>query len=213
MLVFHHPYLNLLSTTVTVGQQQLLVPLQNLLEQWNTSVDILIVRAIYANGIPLNVLRNPDFLTMLKGVNQAPKDYKPPIHGPFTELLVSDGWTNVKRQPLINVVASNSSGCMFMYAKYYTGQEKTGTNIAEFLLESIEEVGSSNVLQVITDNATNYFATTFSWMSEAYKRGTNIAEFLLESIEEVRSSNVLQVITENATNWIGSIQGMNALRL
>ncbi|KAL4383909.1 hypothetical protein GQ457_15G017470 [Hibiscus cannabinus] len=39
-------------------------------------VDILIVRALCANGIPFNVLRNPDFLAMLKGVNQAPKDYK-----------------------------------------------------------------------------------------------------------------------------------------
>ncbi|KAK8697750.1 hypothetical protein V6N13_113888 [Hibiscus sabdariffa] len=168
-------------------------------------VDILIVRALCANGIPFNVLRNPDFLAMLKGVNQAPKDYKPPsfdrarttlvdecqrelekelipvkdtwtTHGTS---IVSDGWTNMKRQPLINVVASNSSGSMFMYAKDFTGQEKTGANIAEFLLETIEEVGSSNVLQVITDNAANYFAATFSWMSETYKRGKTVVKYFL----------------------------------
>ncbi|GMI70157.1 hypothetical protein HRI_000685000 [Hibiscus trionum] len=144
-------------------------------------VDILIVRALCANGIPFNVLRNPDFLVMLKGVNQAPKDYKPPsfdrarttlvdecqrqLEKELTPVkdtwttqgtsIVSDGWTNVKRQPLINVVASNSCGSMFMYAKDFTGQEKIGKNIAEFLLESIEEVGPSNVLQVVTDNAAN----------------------------------------------------------
>ncbi|KAK8557666.1 hypothetical protein V6N12_009895 [Hibiscus sabdariffa] len=70
--------------------------------------------------------------------------------------IVSNGWTNVKRQPLINVVASNSSGSMFMYAKDFTGQEKTGTNIVEFLLESIKEVRFSNVLQVVTDNTSYY---------------------------------------------------------
>ncbi|KAK8991390.1 hypothetical protein V6N11_062405 [Hibiscus sabdariffa] len=144
-------------------------------------VDILIVRALFMNGIPFTVLRNPDFLVMLKGVNQDPKDYKPssfdrtrttlvdecqrelekeltPVKDTWTThgtSIVSDGWTNVKRQPLINVVASSSSGSMFMYAKDFTGQEKTGANIAEFLLESIEEVGFSNVLQVITDNVTN----------------------------------------------------------
>ncbi|KAK8712894.1 hypothetical protein V6N13_148122 [Hibiscus sabdariffa] len=109
---------------------------------------------------------------MLKGVNQAQKDYKPPsfdrarttlvdecqrelekelipvkdtwtTHGTS---IVSDGWTNVKRQPLINVVASNNSSSVFMYAKDFTRHEKMGANIAKFLLESIEEVGSSNVL-------------------------------------------------------------------
>ncbi|KAK8500063.1 hypothetical protein V6N12_037923 [Hibiscus sabdariffa] len=119
---------------------------------------------------------------MLKAVNQAPKDYKPPlfdqarttlvdecrrdlekeltpvkdtwtINGTF---IVFDGWRNMKRQPLINVVTSNSSGSMFMNAKDFTGQEKTWANITEFLLESIEEVGSSNMLQVVTDNAANY---------------------------------------------------------
>ncbi|GMI89573.1 hypothetical protein HRI_002626600 [Hibiscus trionum] len=144
-------------------------------------VDILIVRALCANGIPFNVLRNPNFLAMLKGVNQAPKGYKPPsfdrarttlvdecqrqLEKELTPVkdtwttqrtsIVSDGWTNVKRQPLINVVTSNSCGSMFIYAKDFTGQEKTRTNIAEFLLESIEEVGPSNVLQIVTENAAN----------------------------------------------------------
>ncbi|KAK8626274.1 hypothetical protein V6N13_133925 [Hibiscus sabdariffa] len=120
-------------------------------------VDILIVRALCMNGIPFNILRNPGFLAMLKGVNQAPKDYKPtsfdrarttlvdecqreiekeltPVKDTWTThgtSIVYDGWTNVKRQPLINVVASNSSGSMFMYAKDFTGHEKTGTNIAK----------------------------------------------------------------------------------
>ncbi|KAK8640277.1 hypothetical protein V6N13_008036 [Hibiscus sabdariffa] len=89
--------------------------------------------------------------------------------------IVSNGWTNVKRQPLINVVASNSSGSMFMYAKDFTGQEKTGTNIVEFLLESIKEVRFSNVLQVVTDN-TSYCKST----GKEFEKGTQT--YLLVSL-------------------------------
>ncbi|KAL9675863.1 hypothetical protein QQ045_004071 [Rhodiola kirilowii] len=136
-------------------------------------VDVPIVRALCANGIPFNVLRNLDFINMLKVVNQAPKDYKPPsFDRARTSLLdechrdvekdltwvkdtwathgtsiVSDGWTNVKHQPLINVVASNSRGSMFLYAEDFSGVEKTRKAIAEFILKSIDEVvGPSNVL-------------------------------------------------------------------
>ncbi|KAF0897173.1 hypothetical protein E2562_034224 [Oryza meyeriana var. granulata] len=37
----------------------------------------------------------------------------------------------------------------------YSGIEKTGEAIAEFLLNAIEEIGPANVLQVVTDNASN----------------------------------------------------------
>jgi hypothetical protein len=69
--------------------------------------------------------------------------------------VVSDGWTNVKNEALINVIASNSRGSMFLYAEDFSGLEKTGDNIAQFLLKAIDEIGPSNVLQVVTDNASN----------------------------------------------------------
>jgi hypothetical protein len=69
--------------------------------------------------------------------------------------IVSDGWTNMKNQPLINVIASNSRGSMFLYADDFSGIEKTGENIAKYLLKAIDEIGESNVLQTVTDNASN----------------------------------------------------------
>ncbi|KAF8403393.1 hypothetical protein HHK36_011495 [Tetracentron sinense] len=81
---------------------------------------------------------------------------------PFTEKwptnglsIVSDGWTNVKNRPLINILASNAFGSMFLYAHDFSSVEKSGKNISDFLLAAIENVGPSNVVQVITDNATN----------------------------------------------------------
>ncbi|KAL4346287.1 hypothetical protein GQ457_17G013580 [Hibiscus cannabinus] len=104
---------------------------------------------------------------MLKGVNQAPKDYKPPSFDRARTTLVDecqrelenelilvkdtwtthgtsivfDGWTNVKRQPLINVVASNSSGFMFMYAKDFTGKRKRGQTLRSFFWNPLKKSG------------------------------------------------------------------------
>ncbi|XP_074304319.1 uncharacterized protein LOC141639034 [Silene latifolia] len=180
-------------------------------------LDVLIVRALCANGIPFNVLRNPDFTNMIKALSNAPSDYKPPsFDRSRTSVLdevyrqvdnLSDGWTNVKGEPLINVIASNNRGSMFMYADDFSGQEKTGKNIANYLLKSIDEIGPSNVLQVVTDNAANCkaagkeiekvhkhifwspcvvhttnlifkdFDSSFGWMSETYKKGKEIVKY------------------------------------
>lgn len=53
------------------------------------------------------------------------------------------------------MLASNSSGSCFLYAEDYSGVVKTGEAIAQFLLKAIEDIGPANVLQVVTDNASN----------------------------------------------------------
>ena len=198
-------------------------------------VDIAIMRFLCANGIPFNVLRSPEMVYMTQAIKNAPKDYKPPSADrartsllddckreverqciPITETwtthgtsIVSDGCTNIKHKPLINVIASNSRGSMFLYAEDFAGIEKTGKAIAEFLLKSIDEIGPSNVLQVVTDNAANCkaagreiekvhkhifwspcvvhtlnlifkdFASNFLWMSGTYISGKNIVKYFL----------------------------------
>ena len=47
------------------------------------------------------------------------------------------GNPDVTHRPLINVIATNSRGAMFMYAEDFSGVEKTGATIANFLLEAI----------------------------------------------------------------------------
>ncbi|PWA74349.1 hypothetical protein CTI12_AA143020 [Artemisia annua] len=69
--------------------------------------------------------------------------------------ILSDGWSNVKHKPLINILVVNSRGATFMYSEDFSIVEKTGVEISKFLLESIESIGLSNLLQVVIDNATN----------------------------------------------------------
>jgi hypothetical protein len=48
---------------------------------------------------------------------------------------------------------------IFLSAHDYSYRYKTGINIADALLKTIQEIGRYNVIQVITDNATNCKAT------------------------------------------------------
>ncbi|KAF2286305.1 hypothetical protein GH714_013692 [Hevea brasiliensis] len=98
-------------------------------------VDLKVMKGLCANGIPFNVLRNPQFCEMVTATNNAPKRYKAPSYekertilldgckrdvkkhlAPVKDTLytqgvsiVSDGWSNVKHRPLINVIAVNSN--------------------------------------------------------------------------------------------------------
>ena len=119
--------------------------------------------------------------------------------------IVSDGWSNVRKNPLINILAVNSRGAMFLYAENYSGVEKSRINIVELLLETIDKVGPSNVIQVVTDNATNCklagkeveevhphifwspcvvhtlnlifkdLAQTFDWFTDTYHKGKKLS--------------------------------------
>eukprot|EP00253_Pinus_taeda_P015502 PITA_15502 len=118
---------------------------------------------------------------MVSAINDAPKGYKSPGYDKARTVgldhekakishslnrmtsswtdhgvsIVSDGWTNVKGKPLISVIAVSVSGAIFLNAYDYSEKFKTGINIAEALLETIDHIAPYNVIQVITDNAPN----------------------------------------------------------
>jgi hypothetical protein len=69
--------------------------------------------------------------------------------------IISDGWTNVKGMPLINILGVFASGAVFLLVQDYSDCYKPNINIAYTLIKTIQEIGSYNVIQVITDNAAN----------------------------------------------------------
>ncbi|VFQ82931.1 unnamed protein product [Cuscuta campestris] len=143
---------------------------------------------------------------MISAIQQAPAGYKPPSSEKARTVLldecvrdvekelttfkdtwytqgvsvVSDVWSNVKHNPLINVLGVNSRGAMFMYAEDFLGVEKTGAEISKFLLGAIETIGPSDVLQVVTDNAANCEAAgreiEKTWQSSSHGCSTHISK-------------------------------------
>ncbi|KAH6779478.1 hypothetical protein C2S52_010715 [Perilla frutescens var. hirtella] len=72
--------------------------------------------------------------------------------------IVSDGWSDRQRRPLINIMAASSGGAMFIKAIDASGNIKDADNVASIFDVAIKEIGKENVVQIITDNASNYKA-------------------------------------------------------
>ena len=67
--------------------------------------------------------------------------------------IVSDGWSDPQRRPLINIMAVSDGGPMFIKAIDGSGEFKDKHYIARVLKYAIKEIGHEKVVQVITDNA------------------------------------------------------------
>jgi hypothetical protein len=126
-----------------------------------------VARAIFACGIPFNVVRSPYWKDMVKAINESLQDFKgpnyeklrtmllqkekslihdilKPVHSSWTNTrvsIISDGWNDTKRRPLVNVIASSPARAMFLRAEDCSSEVKDS------------KVGPANVGQVIIDNA------------------------------------------------------------
>ena len=68
--------------------------------------------------------------------------------------IVSNGWTDPTRHPLINFMVSSSNGQVFLKAVDSLGKYKDAQYMGELFIKVIEEVGFDSCVQIITDNAT-----------------------------------------------------------
>ncbi|XP_021722603.1 uncharacterized protein LOC110690084 [Chenopodium quinoa] len=145
-------------------------------------LDSEIARMFYTGGLPFNLARNPYYVSSYTmAANSNLSGYKPPEYNKLrTTLLcketenvdrllqpmkatwktkgvsiVSDGWSDPQRRPLINIMIASETGPMFMKAIDCSGEIKDKDFIATLLSEVIDEIGDQNVVQIITNNASN----------------------------------------------------------
>ncbi|XP_074308360.1 uncharacterized protein LOC141643211 [Silene latifolia] len=150
--------------------------------QSRNHLDAEIARMFYTGGLPFNLARNPYYVrsysfaasnqipgytppgynklrtTLLQQEKQNVERLLEPIKSTWKEKgvsVVSDGWSDSQRRPLINVMVACESGPMFIKAVDCSGEVKDKEYIASLLSEVIDEVGDQNVVQVLTDNASN----------------------------------------------------------
>ncbi|KAG5531582.1 hypothetical protein RHGRI_026259 [Rhododendron griersonianum] len=139
-----------------------------------------IARMFYSASLPFHLARNPYFIAAFQfaAQNNIPRYVSPGNNLLRTTLLqkerahialllepikktwnkkglsvVADGWSDAQRRPLINCMGASDGGAVFMRAVNCEGETKDKTFIAKLLGEVINEVGSQNVVQVITNNA------------------------------------------------------------
>ncbi|XP_050249987.1 uncharacterized protein LOC126697152 [Quercus robur] len=143
-------------------------------------LDSRIVRMFYTGGLPFNFARNPHYRSSYAfAATQSISGYLPPGYNALrTTLLqkekahverllkpikdswlengvsiVSDGWSDPQRRPLINIMAVSDGGPVFIKAIDGSGEFKDKHYIAGVLKDAIKEIGHEKVVQVITDNA------------------------------------------------------------
>ena len=69
---------------------------------------------------------------------------------------MSDGWTDQRGQSLMNFLVNCPTGTMFVKSIDASSYVKTGEKMFELLDSFVGHVGEANVVQVITNNATNF---------------------------------------------------------
>ncbi|KAG8369343.1 hypothetical protein BUALT_Bualt14G0001500 [Buddleja alternifolia] len=143
-------------------------------------LDAEIAKMFYSAGLPFNLSRNPHYVKAFSyATNNRIVGYVPPGYNAlrttllakerrrvessleFTKstwnstgvTLVCDGWSDPQRRPLINFMAISENGTMFIRAINCEGEYKDKWFISRLIKEVIMEVGFTNVVQVITDNA------------------------------------------------------------
>ncbi|KAK2646644.1 hypothetical protein Ddye_021839 [Dipteronia dyeriana] len=146
----------------------------------NTCMDI--ARFFYENGLAFNVANSPSFTNMLRSVGNYGRGLKgPTAHELSTTLLMaeeantqsivaevkktwiqtgvsimSDGWKDMRGRQLLNFLVNNPYGTVFLKSVDASDVVKDATLLFELLDSVVEEVGEDLVIQVVTDNASNY---------------------------------------------------------
>ncbi|KAL5178843.1 hypothetical protein HKD37_01G000279 [Glycine soja] len=127
--------------------------------------------------IPFNAIKNLAFFKMCEMIGKYRPSYKPPsYHGVKEKLLklavqktddslqefrnewkrtdcsiISNGWTDKKKRPICNFF-----GTIFLYSLDTSDMSKITDKVFKMLDGVVTFVGEENVVQVITDNATNF---------------------------------------------------------
>ncbi|KAK9028248.1 hypothetical protein V6N11_068056 [Hibiscus sabdariffa] len=107
-----------------------------------TQLDEEIARMFYADGLPFNLARNPHYQRAFTFATTHDIAGYVPLSDPT-------------RKSLINFMATSGNGHMFLKAVNCFGEIKDKFFIANLMKEVIDEVGHQNVVQIITDNASN----------------------------------------------------------
>nr|XP_011470559.1 PREDICTED: uncharacterized protein LOC101302707 [Fragaria vesca subsp. vesca] len=72
--------------------------------------------------------------------------------------MMTDAWSDWKRRSIMNLCVNCAEGIIFVSSKEPLDESHTGKYIFEYVDKCIEEIRPQNVVQVVTDNASNNMA-------------------------------------------------------
>ncbi|XP_038685776.1 uncharacterized protein LOC119985557 [Tripterygium wilfordii] len=194
-----------------------------------------IARFCFSKALPFNVVNDPYWVPMFESVANFGPGFKPPsMHEMRTWLLkeevedinklkeqhmkacekygcsiMSDGWSNGKNRCLINFLVNSPAGTWFLKSVDASDSIKSGDLMFRLLDQVVEEVGEDNVVQILTDNDSNYVyagkklmekRVTLYWTPCA----THCIDLMLEDISKIK---VFEKTIKSAKNVVKYIYG------
>ncbi|MFS8020281.1 putative ribonuclease H-like superfamily [Helianthus anomalus] len=190
-------------------------------------------RFFYENGIPFHAATSPSFTSMLRSVGNFGRGLKPPTMHELrtwilkeevkttTEMvidikaiwkttgvsLLSDGWSDMRNRSLINFLVNNQYGTVFLKTVDASNCVKDADKIFELLDGVIEEIGEDIVVQVVTDNASNYKKAGEMLMEKRKKLywtpcAAHCIDLMLEKIGELPQHKNALLKAKKVSNFI-----------
>ena len=103
--------------------------------------------------------------------------------------IMTDGWTDRKRRTILNFLVNSPRGTIFLKSIDAYDIGKTTDKVFKMMDDIVEEVGEEDVIQIVTDNATNYKAAWELLMQKRKKLywtpcATHCIDLMLEDFEK-----------------------------
>jgi len=136
---------------------------------------------LYFTAIPFNAIDNDEFVQMCEAIGQFGVGFEPPSQDHLRGVLLNeeyartksllqehdvekvkngcsimtDAWSDKKRRSIMNLCMNCADGTSFISSKEISDVSHTSEVIFELVDKAIEEIGPDDVVQVVTDNASN----------------------------------------------------------
>ncbi|XP_077251746.1 uncharacterized protein LOC143890963 [Tasmannia lanceolata] len=206
-----------------------------------------IARMFYSDGLPFHLAKNPHYASSYSYAANIPiSGYLPPGYNLLrTTLLqkeranvdmllqplrdtwkdkgvsiVSDGWSDSQRRPLINFMAVTEGSPMFFKAVFCSGETKDKHFIANLLKEVIMEVGHENVVQNICAaknvEANQVTYDKCSWITDVSGDASIIKNFIMNHSMRLaifNEFNTLKLLSVAETRFASVIVMLKRLKL
>ncbi|KAM0896110.1 hypothetical protein ACQ4PT_023379 [Festuca glaucescens] len=140
-----------------------------------------LARWIYKKNVPFNAINDDDFKQFCEALGRYGPKWKPPSQHLLREKMLlqevertrelmkpheiervatgcsimTDAWTDKKRRSIMNLCVHCKLGTSFLESKEASADAHTSEYIFNYVLESIDKIGINNVVQIVTDNASN----------------------------------------------------------
>eukprot|EP00253_Pinus_taeda_P012087 PITA_12087 len=106
-------------------------------------------------GPTMHELRGYRLQKEIKPINEYLKEFKDSWERTGCTIM-SDGWTDQRNRTIINFLVFFPRGTMFLKSVDASNKVQDGHLLFQLLDQVVEELGVANVVQIITDNASNY---------------------------------------------------------